>query len=192
LLNDVYFIPKLRANLISLGQLTEIGHRVVMDEDEITVSEKNPPRLIMSVQRSGNRLYKIELKCVEPTCLLASLEDQGWLWHGRLCHVNFQALKQLADKEMVGGVPLIQKPDQLCQSCLVAKQTRIPFPHSTHWRADEPLELVHVDLCGPITPSTVGGNKYFMLIIDDCTRWSTVFMLKSKDQAVEAFVKFKA
>jgi hypothetical protein len=93
---------------------------------------------------------------------------------------------------MVGGVPLIQKPDQLCQSCLVAKQTRIPFPHSTHWRADEPLELVHVDLCGPITPSTVGGNKYFMLIIDDCTRWSTVFMLKSKDQAVEAFVKFKA
>jgi hypothetical protein len=49
LLNDVYFIPKLRANLISLGQLTEIGHRVVMDEDEITVSEKNPPRLIMSV-----------------------------------------------------------------------------------------------------------------------------------------------
>jgi hypothetical protein len=75
---------------------------------------------------------------------------------------------------------------------LVAKQTRIPFPHSTHWRADETLELVHVDLCGPITPSTVGGNKYFMLIIDDCTRWSTMFMLKSKDQAVEAFVKFKA
>lgn len=52
LLNDVYFIPKLKANLISLGQLTEIGHRVVMDEDEITVTEKFPPRLIMCAENS--------------------------------------------------------------------------------------------------------------------------------------------
>ena len=65
-LRNVYFIPKLRANLISLGKLTEIGHRVVMDDDEIIVSEKNPPRLIMCVQRIANRLYKIELNAVEP------------------------------------------------------------------------------------------------------------------------------
>jgi len=191
-LRNVYFIPKLRANLISLGKLTEIGHRVVMDDDEIAISKKNPPRLIMCVQRTANRLYKIELNAVEPACLLTSLGDQGWLWHGRLGHVNFNSLKQLADKEMAGGIPLIQKPDQVCQSCLVAKQTRTPFPHSTHWRADEPLELVHVDLCGPITPSTLSGNKYFMLLVDDCTRWCTVYMLKSKDEAVLAFAKFKA
>jgi hypothetical protein len=120
------------------------------------------------------------------------MEDQGWLWHGRLGHVNFHALKQLADKEMVGGVPLIQKPDQVCQSCLVAKQARFSFPRSTLWRADEPLGLVHVDSCGPITPASVSGNKYFMLCVDDCTRWCSVFMLKSKDEAVDAFAKFKA
>jgi hypothetical protein len=83
-LRNIYFIPKLRANLISLGKLTKIGHRVVMDDDEIIVSEKNPPRLIMCVQRIANRLYKIELNAVEPACLLTSLGDQGWLWHGRL------------------------------------------------------------------------------------------------------------
>jgi hypothetical protein len=93
---------------------------------------------------------------------------------------------------MVGGIPLIQKPDQVCQSCLVAKQTRSSFPRSALWRADEPLGLVHVDLCGPITPASVSGNKYFMLCVDDCTRWCSVFMLKSKDEAVNAFVKFKA
>jgi hypothetical protein len=143
-----------------------------MDDDEISVTEKNPPRLIMCVQRTTNRLYKIELKPIEPTCLLASLGDHAWLWHGRLGHVNFQSIKKLVDKEMVSGVPLIQLPDQVSQSCLVAKQTRVPFPHSAHWRADDSLELVHVDLCGPITPATAGGNKYFMLLIDDCTRWS--------------------
>lgn len=47
-------------------------------------------------------------------------------------------------------------------------------------------------LCGPITSPTATGNKYFMLLVDDCTRWSTVYMLKTKDQAVDAFVKFKA
>lgn len=192
MLDHVYYIPKLRTNLISLGQLTEIGYWIVMDDDEIIVSEKNPHRLIMCVQRTGNRLYKIELNPVEPTCLLTSLGNDAWLWHGRLGHVNFQAMKKLVDKEMDGGVPFIQHPDQICQSCLAAKQTRIPFPHALHWRADEELKIVHIDLCGPISPATVGGNKYFMLVVDDCTRFTYVYMLKSKDQAVDAFVRYKA
>jgi hypothetical protein len=101
--------------------------------------------------------------------------------------VNFQALKQLVDKKMASGVPMIEKPDQVCESFLVSKETKLPFPYSTHWRADEPLGLVHVDLCGRITPSTQSGNRYFMLLVDDCTRWSSVYMLKSKDQVVQAF-----
>jgi hypothetical protein len=88
-LNDVYYIPKLRANLISLGQLTEIGYKVVLDDDVITVSEKDPHRVIMCVQRTSNRLYKIELKPIIPNCLLTCLNDDAWLWHGRLGHINF-------------------------------------------------------------------------------------------------------
>jgi hypothetical protein len=85
----VYFIPKLKSNLISLDQLTEIGHRVLMDDDYIEVSEKNPFRLIMKVQRTSNRLYKVELVTVAPTCLLSSIANEAWLWHGQLGHVNF-------------------------------------------------------------------------------------------------------
>jgi len=192
LLHDVYFIPKLKSNLISLGQLTEIGHRVIMDDDLIEVEEKETCRVIMRVQRTVNRLYKIELVPVEPICLLTSVQDEAWVWHGRLGHVSFQAMMKLVDKEMVGGVPLIQHPDQVCQACMAAKQTRMPFPRSAMWRAEEPLQLVHVDLCGPITPVTAGGNKYFMLLVDDCTRWCQVYMLKTKDQASEAFEKYKA
>lgn len=139
LLRDVYFIPKLKSNLISFRKLTEIGHRNVMDDDEIVVSEKDPCRLIMRVQRTVNHLYKIELVPVKLVCLLTSIVDEAWLWHGRLGHVNIQPMKKLVDKEMVGGVPLIQHSDQVCQACLAAKQTRMPFPHSTLWRADEPL-----------------------------------------------------
>jgi transposase InsO family protein len=52
--------------------------------------------------------------------------------------------------------------------------------------------LIHVDLCGPITPETASGNKYFMLLVDDHSRWMQVYMLQSKDQACAAFVKYKA
>lgn len=78
-----------------------------MDDDEIEVIEKSSCRVIMRVQRTANRLYKIELVPVKPVCLLTSIADQAWLWHGRLGHVNFQAMKKLVDKEMAGGVPLI-------------------------------------------------------------------------------------
>lgn len=97
----------------------------------------------------------------------------------------------LVEKEMAGGVPLISHPDQVCHACLAGKQTRMSFPKSAQWRADEPLQLVHVDLCGPVTPETAGGNKYFMLLVDDCSRWMSVQFLKTKDQAASAFVKFK-
>lgn len=107
--------------MVSLGQLTETGHRVVMDEDVLEVFDKSPWRLVMKVRRTVNRLYRIELKLAHPVSLLSSLDDPAWLWHARLGHVNFQAMKLLVDKEMAGGVPAIVHPNQLCQSCLVAK-----------------------------------------------------------------------
>jgi hypothetical protein len=110
-----------------------------MDDDLIEVFEKNPVRMIMRVQRSLNRLYKIELKYIEPVSFLSSIGDESWLWHGRLGHVNFQSIKMLVEKEMA-GVPLVAHPDQVCHSYLVAKQ-RSSFPQATGWRAYEPLEI---------------------------------------------------
>jgi hypothetical protein len=146
----------------------------------------------MKVERTLNRMYKKGMEIATPVCFLASVSEEAWLWHGRLGHSNFHSLKQLADKKMAEGVPTISHPDQLCRACLLAKQTRCSYPKVAKWRAQKKLELVHVDLCGPITPSTAGGNKYFMLLIDDYTRWSYVYMLQTKDQALDVFVKFKA
>ena len=112
-LSDVYYIPKLKSNLVSLGQLTEIGYKVMLDDDELEVLEKHSDRLIMKVLRTLNRMYKIELTIVEPDCLMASIDDKAWLWHGRLGHVNFRSLKQLVGKEMATGVPVISHPEQV-------------------------------------------------------------------------------
>ena len=191
-LTEVFFIPKLKSNLINLGQLTKTGHRIVLDDDVLEVLEKNPFRMIMKVDRTQNRMYKIQLAVATPVCFLANVSDQAWLWHGRLGHVNFHSVKLLPEKGLVEGVPAIEHPYQICRNCLVAKQTRTSYPRVARWRAQKKLELVHVDLCGPITPSTAGGNRYFMLLIDDYTRWTYVYVLKTKDQALGVFVKFRA
>ena len=116
MLPGVYYIPKLRSNLISLGQLTENGHRIVMDDDDLEVQDKISGKLIMKVRRSLNRLYRIGLNPTEPVCFLTSVSEEAWLWHGRLGHVNFQSLKQITNKAMVGGVPVITHPEQVCHA----------------------------------------------------------------------------
>jgi len=122
---------------------------------------------------------------------MAKMSEDAWLWHGRLGHANFHSLKQLSEKAMVAGVPAISHPEEVCDACLAGKQTRMTFPKVAQWRATKLLELLHIDLCGPITPATAGGNKYFMLIVDDYSRYMSIFMLKSKDEASSAFALFK-
>ena len=65
------------------------------------------------------------------------------------------------------------------------------FPKAAKYRAEDALELVHGDLCGPITPATYGGRRYFLLLMDDCSRYMWLQLLTSKDEASVAIKKFK-
>lgn len=89
---------------------------------------------------------------------------------------------------MVTGIPNIDVKAKVCGSCLLRKQARHAFPKATSYRASKTLELVHGDLCGPITPSTSAGNRYILVLIDDFSRYMWIALLKEKS---EAFTKFK-
>ena len=65
------------------------------------------------------------------------------------------------------------------------------FPKVAKYRVVDTLELVHDDLCGPITPATNGGRRYVFLPIDDCSRYMWLQLLTSKDKAASAIKKFK-
>ncbi|GJU50602.1 zinc finger, CCHC-type containing protein [Tanacetum coccineum] len=189
-LQEVYYIPDLCSNIISLGQLSECGDEIKIKEPFLWVRDKTG-RLLMKVQRSPNRLYKIELEEVRSTCLIAQISDPTWLWHARLGHLNFGALKTMSDKNMVEGMPKLYVPTQPCEGCLVGKQMRHSFPAHTNYRATKRLELIHGDLCGPISPPTPSGNRYFMLLVDDYSRVMWVYLLKSKDEAFQVFKNFR-
>ena len=78
-----------------------------------------------------------------------------------------------------------------CQVCVQAKQ-----PRKSHTTAEirnlAPLELIHSDLCEMNGVLTKGGKKYFMMLIDDSTRYCRVYLLKSKDEALNFFKIYKA
>ena len=93
---------------------------------------------------------------------------------------------------MVDGVPLIDHVEQFCDGCALGKQHCKPFPSAAAYRAKCGLELFHGDLCGQITPPTPGGKKYFLLIVDDFSRFMLLELLATKDEAFQCFKKIKA
>nr|AAK26118.1 putative gag-pol polyprotein [Oryza sativa Japonica Group] len=122
----------------------------------------------------------------QPVCLAARRDDDAWRWHERFGHLNFGALKQLGNKEMVQGMPRVEHVEQFCDTCVLTKQRRLPFPRQASFRAEEKLELVHGDLCGPVTPATPGGRRFFLLLVDDVSRYMWVVLHDSKAAAADA------
>ncbi|GJT33597.1 zinc finger, CCHC-type containing protein [Tanacetum coccineum] len=191
IISHVYYIPDLKSNLLSLGQFTEIGCKVVMEDDELRLYDMDN-KIFMKVTRQRNRLYKANLRIGTPVCLLANLKDDTWLWHARLGHLNFESLRSMAQRDLVHGIPAIEHTTQVCDVCLIGKHSRAPFPKKAKARSTLPLDLVYGDLCGPITPPTPSGKKYIFLLVDDYSRYMWVYFLSTKDQAFDTFKEYKS
>lgn len=157
-LTGVFFIPSLRTNIVSVGQLDEAGCIINIADGVMAVLD--PARRVLArIKRARNRLYTGVLTIDEPVCLMAQGDDATWRWHARMGHLHFRALRTMSTKQLVRGMPVIDRMAEYCDGCALGKQHRAPFPQATAFRAERGLELVHTDLCGPITPTTPGGNN---------------------------------
>ncbi|WVZ66256.1 hypothetical protein U9M48_015503 [Paspalum notatum var. saurae] len=191
-LSNVYHIPCLTANIVSVGQLNEAGHEILINKEGVMKVKDPCGRLLAHVPRKANRLFVLNITIAQPVCLSVRAEEEAWKWHARLGHLNFQAMRTLARKEMVRGLPELTQVNQLCEGCMASKQRRPPFPAKVEHSAERALELVHGDLCVPISPPTPSGSKYFLLLVDDSSRYMWVKILCSKDQAAAAIKQFQA
>jgi hypothetical protein len=76
--------------------------------------------------------------------------------------------------------------EQFYDVYVLTKQRQLPFPQQSSFRAKERLEFVHGDLCGLVTPATLGGRCYLLLLVDDISRYMWVMVLASKGEATNA------
>ena len=121
------------------------------------------------------------------TSFFAYILESSNLWHDRLGHVNYDTLCKLIN---LNHIPTFQiDAKHKCETCVEAKLTRSFFQSVE--RHTEPLDLIHSDICDLKFVQTRCGNKYFITFVDDSTKYCYVYLLKSKDEAIEKFVLYK-
>ena len=123
------------------------------------------------------------------TILINDASNCKHLWHLRLCHIAEDRITKLERMGILSN--LESASNSTCEACLQGKMTRSPFVGQMK-RANEVLEIIHSDVCGPFKEMARGGFYYFITFIDDLSRYGHLFLMKNKSESFEKFKEFKA
>ncbi|GJU75958.1 retrovirus-related pol polyprotein from transposon TNT 1-94 [Tanacetum coccineum] len=189
----VYYVEGLNHNLFSVGQFCDADLEVAFRKSTCFVRDLQGNDLLTGSR--GSDLYTISLQettSSTPICFMAKASPtQAWLWHRRLSHLNFDYITLLSKKEVVNGLPKLKYvKDQLCSSCEMSKAKRSSFKTKAVPSSKGRLNLLHMDLCGPMRVASINGKKYILVIVDDYSRYTWTLFLRSKDETPEVLKDF--
>ena len=114
--------------------------------------------------------------------------NDAYLWHLCLGHINSNKIRRLIKNGLLESLDFDGFP--VCESCLEGKMIKQPF-NAKGRRAQELLELVHTDVCGPMSAQAKGGYEYFITFTDDYSRYGYVYLMRRKSEAFEKFKEFR-
>jgi hypothetical protein len=112
------------------------------------------------------------------------------VWHSRFYHIGFDTIARMSRLELIPKFNIVKGSKY--KSCVQAKQPRKSFKSLDKKRNLAPLDLVHSNLCEMNGLLTRGGKRYFITFIDDASRYCYIYLLKSKDEALNCFKVYKA
>ncbi|GJY28100.1 retrovirus-related pol polyprotein from transposon TNT 1-94 [Tanacetum coccineum] len=183
-LTNVLYVPEIRKNLVSGWLLNKFGFRLVFESDKFVLSKN---QMYVGKGYAVDAMFKLNVMVVKNDInkmnSSAYLIESSNVWHGRLGHVNFNSMRRLIKFNSIPNFHIDSK--YKCETCVEAKLTRTSFKSVK--RTTEPLDMIHTDICDLKSLPTKGGNKYFITFIDDCTKYCYVYLLKSKDEAIDKF-----
>jgi len=190
-IEEVLYVPGLRTNLLSLGQLLQKVFMMKMEDNSLSVFDQHN-RLTIKVMLSQNRTFCVVMNAVNHKCFSLTESKAEWLWHMQFGHLNFKDLSRLSKSSMVNGLPQVKIPETVCRECIQCKQTKGSFKKYLPQKTNSKLEIVYSNVCGPMQIETPGGSRYFALFIDDLTRKAWTFLIKQKSEVLDVFKRFKA
>ncbi len=170
-------------NLLSASKLDKNGYDTLFSNGKVYIGRNFQATDVLVAGQLANGSYYVTILSSSAKSAVSIKE-----WHVKLNHVHEAALHKLG----AAGLISVATTDKLscCQSCMVGKAKKGTVPKHSDFRASRPGELIHSDLCGPIKPASARGYKYFMVFIDDYSRYCTVFLLKQKSEAFHCFSVF--
>ena len=193
--NRVAYVEGLQHNLISVSQLVVgTGNQVVFNEEGSIISNVKTNEILLKSKRYGD-MFTLDIKPIvgkPAVCLLSKASnDLSWLWHRRLSHLNFRNINKLVPEDLVRGLPVLKfDNDSLCAACEQGKQHRKGHPIVIDSKIVDPLELLHIDLCGPSTFATINKKRYILVVVDDFSRFMWVFFLRLKSEVAQTMIDF--
>lgn len=190
-LRKVFYVPNLFCNLLSANKLDEAGCKIeICDRTaKIFFGEK-----LLAIGHAVGGLYRLEFRYVTDNSdnkALASVSGKmnTKLWHQRLAHPSNNVLKKMLNSKKLSK---FEKFDELCKSCLEAKHAHFPFSNHFTLHSKRVLELVHSDVCGPISPYTFNDSRYFVSFINDFTHYACIYLITNKSEVLNCFKLFEA
>ncbi|CAK1599710.1 unnamed protein product [Parnassius mnemosyne] len=149
----------------------------------------NSKNQIVATANIINNMYRLNTPGGDYACMSEVGEQNIFLWHQRMGHLNFDRLKKMP--ENADHVTFSANTQSLtCVTCKEGKQTRLPFKSEGN-RSTVPLQLVHSDICGPMETQTIGSAKYFLTFTNDYTKNVNVYFLSKKSDTLTKFKEFK-
>nr|GEV50248.1 retrovirus-related Pol polyprotein from transposon TNT 1-94 [Tanacetum cinerariifolium] len=173
LISWVYYVEGLVHNLFSVGQFCDSDLEVAFKKHTCFIRNLEVVDLVLKSQ--GSNLYTIsmeEMMKSSPICLLSKAsKTKSWLWHHRLSHLNFGTNNQLAKEGLLKGLSRLKyAKDHLCLACQMGKSKKESHKPKIEPSMTEKLQMLHMELCGPMQVGSINGKKYIFVIIDDYSR----------------------
>ena len=188
-LHDVYFVPSISKNIISISVLDCNGYSFTI-KDSCCSFSKDSIYYGSAYVREGLYILDLEMPVLNVNAkrLKTSHKSSTLIWHCRLGHINDLRIKKLQDAGLLDQFDF--ESIDTCESCLRGKMTKAPFKKKGE-RASDLLSLIHSDVCGPMSTSARGGFLYFVTFTDDFSRYGYVYLIRHKSETFEKFKEFK-
>jgi transposase InsO family protein len=180
-LSNILVCKQMTENLLSVSQLDDQGLATLFVNGKVFIGTN---ATINNILHEGARIgssYNLTLNLHDEAKRIDTT-------HLKFNHLNNQDLRNLINHNMVLGIDKSHSTACNCEGCLVGKARKGVSPKTANRHATQPGKLFHSDICGPITPASSGGFRYFLTFTDDYSKFMFVSLLKSK---TEAFAKFQ-
>lgn len=167
------YVPEISNSLVSMTPYLQLGYSIVPSSSGFNCIKDNN---CLMTRKFFNNVLTIDIAEKHALATLNALDR-----HRAMGHPNNKYLSTL--------FPSLNLKEFVCPDCLMSKMTKNPFPG--HFPShSSPLECIHMDVCGPITPPSRGGNKYFLKIIDGFSRYAFIYPIRNKSDSFDHFIKF--
>ncbi|CDO76235.1 hypothetical protein BN946_scf184644.g9 [Trametes cinnabarina] len=199
LLQDVLHAPSMGVTLISIARVTAAGASVVFKNSECCILRSDGTCIAIIPLING--LYRLHISHSETAA--AAVDSAKGITravtrtelHRELGHIAPEAAREMVTKGHVEGLVLseLDGPVADCESCAAGKMTRKPIAaERVRPRATEVGGEVHADVWGPSPVETLGRRRYYILYTDDYSRYCSLYLMRTKDEAIETYRKVRA